>query len=80
MPQEIVSELAPTGVLRAAINMGNFLLVTGRTPSGEWRVRTSKGEITAEHLVLATGNYARQTGRLLGLNVPAIPVETGDSA
>ena len=32
---QIVSELAPTGVLRAAINMGNFLLVTGRTPSGD---------------------------------------------
>ena len=46
-----------------------------RTSSGEWRVRTSKGEIIAEHLVLASGNYARQTGRLLGLNVPAIPVE-----
>ena len=35
MPQEILSELAPTGTLRAAINMGNFLLVTGRTPSGD---------------------------------------------
>jgi dimethylglycine dehydrogenase len=46
-----------------------------RTASGEWRVRTSKGDINAEHLVLATGNYARQSGRLLGLNVPAIPVE-----
>ena len=46
-----------------------------RTPSGEWLVRTSQGEIRAEHLVLATGNYARETGRLLGLNVPAIPVE-----
>jgi len=47
-----------------------------RTASSEWRVRTGKGgEITAEHLVLATGNYARQTGGLLGLNVPAIPVE-----
>src|SRR5213079_316328 len=33
--QQIVAELAPTGVLRAAINMGNFLLVTGRTPSGD---------------------------------------------
>jgi polar amino acid transport system substrate-binding protein len=31
MSQEVVSELAPTGVLRAAINMGNFLLVTGRS-------------------------------------------------
>ena len=35
MPQAVLSELAPTGVLRAAINMGNFLLVTGRTPSGD---------------------------------------------
>ena len=35
MPREIVSELAPTGVLRAAINMGNFLLVTGKSPSGD---------------------------------------------
>jgi dimethylglycine dehydrogenase len=46
-----------------------------RTSSGEWKVRTAQGDIVAEHLVLATGNYARQTGRLLGLNVPAIPVE-----
>ena len=35
MPQAVVSELAPTGVLRAAINMGNFLLVTGSSPSGD---------------------------------------------
>ena len=32
---QIIAELAPTGVLRAAINMGNFLLVTGKTPSGD---------------------------------------------
>src|SRR6202045_4540528 len=32
---EIVSELAPTGVLRAAINMGNFLLVTSKDPNGD---------------------------------------------
>jgi polar amino acid transport system substrate-binding protein len=35
MPQAVVTELAPTGVLRAAINMGNFLLVTGRTSAGD---------------------------------------------
>ena len=29
------AELAPRGVLRAAINTGNFLLVTGRGPAGE---------------------------------------------
>jgi len=35
MPPNIVSELAPTGVLRAGINTANFLLVTGRTASGD---------------------------------------------
>ncbi|MBO88300.1 MAG: ABC transporter substrate-binding protein [Rickettsiales bacterium] len=35
MSLEVRSELAPTGVLRAAINMGNFLLVTGKTPAGD---------------------------------------------
>ncbi len=45
------------------------------TPSGEWRLTTNKGDITAEHVVCATGNYARQTGRMFGLNVPSIPVE-----
>ena len=33
--QNLVSALAPTGTLRAAINMGNFLLVTGKTSSGD---------------------------------------------
>ena len=28
------AELAPTGVLRAGINMSSFLLVTGSTPEG----------------------------------------------
>jgi polar amino acid transport system substrate-binding protein len=32
---EIKSELAPTGVLRAGINMSNFLLVTGKTAAGD---------------------------------------------
>jgi polar amino acid transport system substrate-binding protein len=32
---DIVAELAPTGVLRAGINMSNFLLVTGKTASGD---------------------------------------------
>jgi dimethylglycine dehydrogenase len=46
-----------------------------RTASGEWRITTNRGEIIAEHVVCATGNYARQTGRMFGINVPAIPVE-----
>lgn len=32
---EVIAQLAPTGTLRAAINLSNFLLVTGRTPAGD---------------------------------------------
>jgi polar amino acid transport system substrate-binding protein len=35
MSDEIRDQLAPTGVLRAGINMANKLLVTGATPSGD---------------------------------------------
>ncbi|SMX31264.1 GcvT family protein [Actibacterium lipolyticum] len=32
-------------------------------------------EITAEHVVTATGNHAQRTANLLGIKIPAIPVE-----
>ncbi len=32
---QVIAQLAPHGVLRAGINMSNFLLVTGRSPSGD---------------------------------------------
>ena len=35
MSQAVISELAPSGVLRAGINMANFLLVSGSGPAGE---------------------------------------------
>ncbi|MEZ5750927.1 MAG: FAD-dependent oxidoreductase [Paracoccaceae bacterium] len=34
-----------------------------------------KFEIHAEHVVTATGNHAQRTARLLGIKIPAIPVE-----
>ena len=46
-----------------------------RTAGGEWRVRTDQGDIVCEHVVSATGNHARQTGAMVGLDVPTIPVE-----
>jgi len=35
MLETVIAQLAPTGVLRAGINLGNTLLVTGRSPSGD---------------------------------------------
>ena len=46
-----------------------------RTNAGEWRVVTDQGDITCEHVVSATGNHARQTGEMVGIDIPTIPVE-----
>jgi len=35
MSNEVTAQLAPTGVLRAGINMSNFLLVNGRSAAGD---------------------------------------------
>jgi polar amino acid transport system substrate-binding protein len=35
MLESVIAQLAPTGVLRAGINLGNTLLVTGRSTSGD---------------------------------------------
>ena len=53
------------------------ICVTGieRTSGGEWRVQTEKGDWIAEHVVSATGNFARRTGAMVGLDVPVIPVQ-----
>jgi dimethylglycine dehydrogenase len=59
----------------AEINEQTEVTAVARRPSGEWLVTTNKGDIVAEHVVCATGNYARQTGRMFGINVPSIPVE-----
>jgi dimethylglycine dehydrogenase len=44
-------------------------------PNGEWVVSTDQGEITCEHVISASGNFARQTGAMVGLDIPVIPVE-----
>ncbi len=45
------------------------------TSSDEWLVKTDKGDITCEHVVTATGSWAREVGAMVGLDVPSIPVE-----
>ena len=51
MSPEVVAQLAPHGVLRAGINMSNFLLVTGRTEAGDPQgVSPSMAAAVAERL------------------------------
>ena len=41
----------------------------------KWVVETDKGNIECEHVISCTGNFARQTGKMVGLDIPVIPVE-----
>lgn len=43
-------------------------------PDGRWKVTTDKGGIIAGKLVFATGNYARENARRVGLDLPCIPI------
>ncbi|WP_282182078.1 GcvT family protein [Aliiroseovarius marinus] len=42
--------------------------------NGLWKVVTNQGEITCEHLIFATGNYARENARRVGIDLPCIPI------
>ena len=45
-----------------------------RLPRGGWKVTTDRADITCDHLVFATGNYARENARRVGLDLPCIPI------
>jgi polar amino acid transport system substrate-binding protein len=62
MSKEVVAELAPTGVLRAGINLSNFLLVTGRSATGE-----PEG---------VAPDMAREIANRLGVPVKYVPFKT----
>jgi dimethylglycine dehydrogenase len=44
-------------------------------PDGTWEVVTDKGAIHAEHIVNAGGLWAREVGRMIGLELPVLGME-----
>jgi polar amino acid transport system substrate-binding protein len=62
MSPEIIAELAPMGVLRAGINLSNFLLVTGKSPKGD-----PEG---------VSPDLAREVARRLGVQVIYVPFKS----
>ena len=75
-PADLTQALARGARGRGAV-IHRQTCVTGieQTPGGEWLVRTDKGDWIAEHVVSATGNFARRTGTMIGLDIPVLPVE-----
>ena len=75
-PADLTQALAKGARARGAtIYRNTAVLGIEQGSSGAWVVHTDKGDVTCDHVVAATGNYARQTGAMVGLDVPVIPVE-----
>ena len=75
-PADLTQALA-IGARRGGAELYRNTTVTSisRTTTGEWCVHTDKGDIVCEHVVSATGNFARRTGAMVGLDIPVIPVQ-----
>ncbi|MGE0006076.1 MAG: FAD-dependent oxidoreductase [Parvibaculaceae bacterium] len=53
----------------------NRVLELRRRADGHWDVVTEKGTIVAEHVVNAAGLWAKQVGRMAGIELPVSPME-----
>ncbi len=59
----------------ATIYRNTVVTAITQQANGEWLVSTDQGDITCEHVISCSGNFARQTGAMVGLDIPVIPVE-----
>ncbi len=74
-PADLTQALA-TGARNKGAEIYRNTTVTGiKQANDSWIVETDKGAIECEHVVSCSGNFARQTGKMVGLDIPVIPVE-----
>jgi len=75
-PADLTQALAKGARARGATIYRNTpVLAIEQSTSGNWLIKTANGDISCEHVISASGNYARQTGKMVGLDIPVIPVE-----
>ncbi len=61
--------------LGAAVHRHTKVEAMERDREGLWRVFTDRGEIRAEHVVNAAGLWARELGRMVGIELPLLAME-----
>ena len=59
----------------AAVHTHTMVEDIRRLASGEWEVITNKGSVVTEHVVNAGGLWAREVGRMVGLELPILAME-----
>lgn len=75
-PADLTQALAKGARQRGAtIYRNTTVTAITRLPNDEWLIASDQGDITCEHVISCSGNFARQTGAMVGLDIPVIPVE-----
>ena len=62
-------------ILGAEISLRNRVVELNQNSDGIWNVVTEKGTIKTEHVVNAGGLWAREVGRMVGLELPLLAME-----
>jgi dimethylglycine dehydrogenase len=62
-------------VLGAEIALRNPVIEITQDADGTWNVVTKNGTVRAEHVVNAAGLWAREVGRMVGLELPLLAME-----
>ncbi|WP_120498870.1 FAD-dependent oxidoreductase [Kiloniella sp. EL199] len=75
-PAELTQALAKGARNNGAeIHQHTTVIGLEQQDDNSWIVQTDKGDISCEHVISCTGNFARKTGEMVGLDIPVIPVE-----
>ena len=75
-PNDLTQALAKGArALGAEIYRQTAVTALEQLPDDSWIVTTDKGEIKCDIVVSCSGNFVRQTGEMVGLDIPVIPVE-----
>ena len=74
-PADLTQALATGARNRGAEIYRNTTVIGIKQTKNGWVVETDKGSIECEHVVSCSGNFARKTGKMVGLEIPVIPVE-----
>ena len=75
-PNDLTQALAKGArALGAEIYRQTAVIGLEQLPDDSWIVTTDKGEIKCDIVVSCSGNFVRQTGEMVGLDIPVIPVE-----
>ncbi|SPJ31163.1 FAD-dependent oxidoreductase [Falsiruegeria mediterranea] len=71
-PSGVTMALAAATRARGAIIERHNRVIGASRKGDMWLLRTEKGDVLAEHVVIAAGSYANQVGEWFGLKIPSV--------